>query len=130
LISTGSYVLVSDNSGAILGFCLNVLKCSINTGALPGQTLVIDIKKNIFKKHITKKSRIITKGQICKALVIRSCRGIKRWGNFFIRSSKNAVVLLNQYNAPYATRLIGFILREVRCTLLFRKIISMAELNF
>lgn len=78
MITIGSTLLISDNSGAVVGCCLNILKKSKNTGALPGHTLVIDIKKTVVKKHIVKKSKIITKGQICKALVIKSVRGLKR----------------------------------------------------
>lgn len=126
MITIGTLVSIADNSGALLGLCLNTYKLSGKKGVLPGQLLTLNIKKNILKKHIIKKSRIIVKGQICRAIVIRSLRGIKRWGNFFLKCGINAAVVLNQYRAPYATRLIGTLFREIRLTLLFRKLLNMA----
>jgi ribosomal protein L14 len=68
LINIGSILSVSDNSGALFGCCLNVLKKSQHIGCSPGQTLVLNVKK----------SKIILKGQICKALMIKSIRGLRR----------------------------------------------------
>jgi large subunit ribosomal protein L14 len=104
------------------------LKISNNSGAKPGETITISVKKNIFKKHIIKKSKIIIKGQICKALIIRSIKGIKRWGNFFLRSNTNAAILLNRYDLPYGTRLFGIIFREIKKKMKYSKIISLADI--
>ena len=76
---------------------------------------------------VKKKSRIIVKGQIVKALVVSTANALRRAGNFQIKSSSNNVVLLNQYLLPYGTRLFGPVLREVRQKVNFRKVISLAR---
>jgi large subunit ribosomal protein L14 len=128
MINVEMIIRIADNSGALLGSCIRILKISSNSGAIPGQTITISVKKNIFKKNIIKKSKIIVKGQICKALIIRSRKGLKRWGNFFIRSSSNAIILLNRYDLPYGTRLFGVIFREVKKKMKYSKIISLADI--
>jgi ribosomal protein L14 len=78
MVNIGTFLKVADNSGAILGLCINISKFSRHTGIFPGQSLIVNIKKNLFKKHIIKKSLIIIKGKIYKALLVRSLRGVKR----------------------------------------------------
>lgn len=78
MVNVQTRVDIVDNSGGIIGGCIQVLKISSRIGAIPGQTITISIKKNIFKKHIVKKSKIIVKGQICKALIVRTLKGLKR----------------------------------------------------
>ena len=128
MINVETIIRIADNSGAIWGGCIRILKISNNSGAKPGETITISVKKNIFKKHIIKKSKIIIKGQICKALIIRSIKGIKRWGNFFLRSNINAAILLNRYDLPYGTRLFGIIFREIKKKIKYSKIISLADI--
>jgi large subunit ribosomal protein L14 len=127
MINIGTFIKITDNSGALLGCCLNRMGFSKKNGVLSGQTLIVNIKKAIFKKHIVKKSKIIKKSQICKALLIRSIRGIKRWGNFIHKCGSNAAILVNQYDIPYATRLLGIMFREVRTKLIYRKLVGVAE---
>jgi large subunit ribosomal protein L14 len=78
MICVGTICKVADNSGAILVKCIKVLKISSRIGAVAGQTITISVKKNVFKRHIIKKSKIIIKGQICKALILRTKKNIKR----------------------------------------------------
>lgn len=78
MILIGSICKVADNSGAVLVGCIKVLKISSRIGAIPGQTIKVSVKKNIFKKHIVKKSKIIVKGQLCTALLLRTKKGLKR----------------------------------------------------
>ena len=126
MIFVGTICKVADNSGAVLVKCIKVLKISSRIGAIPGQTITVSVKKNVFKRHIIKKSKIIIKGQICKALILRTKKSIKRWGNFYIKAIKNYVTLLNIYDLPFATRLFGPIFREIRLQLKYYKIISLA----
>lgn len=126
MIHVNTVCKVADNSGAILVKCIKVLKISSRLGAVPGQTITVSVKKNVFKSHVVKKSKIISKGQICKALVIRTVKGLKRWGNFFVRSIGNYVVLLNIYDLPYATRLFGPVFREVKLNINYFKVISLS----
>jgi large subunit ribosomal protein L14 len=129
MINVESILKIADNSGGLFCGCIKILKISSRIGAIPGQTLTVSIKKNVFKKHVTKKSKIISKGQICKALLVCSVKGLKRWGNFFIKANSNKVVLLNQYNMPYATRLFGLVFREVRLKIFFNKVMSLAQIS-
>ena len=119
---------VVDNSGAIEVGCININKRNQRVGAVPGSLIVISVKKNVFKKNVKTNSRIIIKGQIVKALVVATSRGLRRLGNFKVKTSSNNVVLLNQYLLPYGTRLFGPVLREVRQKTNFRKIISLARI--
>jgi len=107
-----------------------LVKNASRLGSKPGQIITVSVKKNIFKKHVVKKSRIIHKGQICKALIIGSAKGVKRWGNFFLRTRRNRIILLNQYGMPYATRLFGPVFRDVRLNAKYIKIISLFQASF
>jgi len=78
MINIGTYIRISDNSGGILAKCIGVSQISKRTGGLPGHIITVVIKKNVFKKHVVKKSKIITKGMICKALLLRTKKGLKR----------------------------------------------------
>jgi large subunit ribosomal protein L14 len=120
---------IVDNSGAIEAGCISILKANSRTGAYPGCLVTISVKKNIFKKNIKKKSRIITKGQVVKALILTSVRGLKRVGNFSIRSESNNSILLNQYLLPYGTRIFGPVFREIRQKTNYRKVVSLARVT-
>jgi len=126
MVRPSTRLTVADNSGAIIVGCIAVPKLLNRVGPQPGQTLTVSVKKNIFKKNIKKKSRIITKSQILQAVLITSARAKKRIGNFFMGSSLNVVVLINQYDLPYGSRLFGPVFREVRQKLKYRKIVSLA----
>jgi large subunit ribosomal protein L14 len=127
MIRPSTLLLVADNSGALRVGCIAVPKLLSRVGPKPGNTLTVSVKKNIFKKNIKKKSRIITKSQILQALLVTFARGLRRVGNFKIKSSLNVVVLINQYELPYGTRLFGIIFREVRQKLKYKKIVSMTR---
>lgn len=119
---------VIDNSGALWIGCICVPKLQSRIGAVPTTTFISSVKENIFKENIKKKSKIITKSQIVKSLLVASAKGIKRWGNFFIKNNWNNSLLLNQYDLPYGTRLGGPIFRELRHKTKFKKIISIAKI--
>lgn len=78
MINVETILKVTDNSGGVYCGCIKILKISSRIGTIPGQTLTVSVKKNIVKKHVVKKSRIISKGQICKALLVCSAKGLKR----------------------------------------------------
>lgn len=128
MIKPPALLPIIDNSGAIMVGCINIPKLKSRIGATPGTIITVTVKKNVFKKNIKKKSRIINKSQIVKALLVTSAKSIKRHGNFFISSSINSTLLLNQYMLPYGTRLFGPIFRELRQKVKFKKIISLAKI--
>jgi len=130
MVRVESMLKIADNSGGLYCCCIKVLKFASRTGALPGQIITVVVKKNIFKKHVIKKSRIIIKGHIYKALLVCSAKGLRRWGNFFLKTKNNRCILINQYNLPYATRLFGPVFREVRLKSVFNKVIALAQITF
>lgn len=127
MIKPSTLLFIADNSGAIIVGCIAVPKLLKRLGPRAGQTLTVSVKKNIFKKHIKKKSRIITKSQILQAVITTTARHKRRLGNFNLKSSINTAVLINQYELPYGTRLFGPIFREVRQKIKYRKIVSLAK---
>lgn len=106
MINIGTYIRISDNSGGIIGKCINVSRISFR-GANPLHIISVIIKRNIFKPHIIKKSKIISKGMLVQGLVIRTKRGMKRWGGFYAKCNSNGIILINNYFVPYGTRLFG-----------------------
>jgi large subunit ribosomal protein L14 len=128
MINVQTVLRVADNSGAVFVSCIRLMNSSSRIGANVGDTLTVVVKKNIIKKNI-KKSKEIKKGQVCSAVVLRTLKGVKRWGNFFIRSGTNSVALLNKYSLPIGSRLLGPVFREVRVNLKFAKVISIAQVT-
>jgi large subunit ribosomal protein L14 len=128
MINVQTVLRVADNSGAVFVSCIRLMNSSSRIGAKVGDTLTVVVKKNIIKKNV-KKSKEIKKGQVCSAVVLRTLKGVKRWGNFFLRSGTNSVALLNKYSLPIGSRLLGPVFREVRTNLKFAKIISIAQVT-
>jgi large subunit ribosomal protein L14 len=128
MINVQTVLRVADNSGAVFVSCIRLMNSSSRIGAKVGDTLTVVVKKNIIKKNV-KKSKEIKKGQVCSAVILRTLKGIKRWGNFFLRSGTNSVALLNKYSLPIGSRLLGPVFREVRTNLKFAKIISIAQVT-
>jgi large subunit ribosomal protein L14 len=128
MINVQTVLKVADNSGAVFVSCIRLMNSSSRVGAKVGDMLTVVVKKNIIKKNI-KKSKEIKKGQVCSAVVLRTLKGVKRWGNFFLRSGTNSVALLNKYFLPIGSRLLGPVFREVRVNLKFAKIISIAQVT-
>jgi large subunit ribosomal protein L14 len=128
MINVQTVLKVADNSGAVFVSCIRLMNSSSRVGAKVGDTLTVVVKKNIIKKNV-KKSKEIRKGQVCSAVVLRTLKGVKRWGNFFLRSGTNSVALLNKYSLPVGSRLLGPVFREIRINLKFAKVISIAQVT-
>ena len=128
MINVQTVLKVADNSGAVFVSCIRLLNSSSRVGAGVGDTITVVVKKNIIKKNI-KKSKEVKKGKVCSAIILRTIKGVKRWGNFFLRSSSNAVALINKYYLPIGSRLLGPVFREIRANLKFSKIISIAQVT-
>lgn len=77
MINVGTYLKIVDNSGGIIAKCINVSRISYKR-TLPGHIINVVVQKIIFKKNIIKKSKIISKGMLCKALLLRTKKGIRR----------------------------------------------------
>jgi large subunit ribosomal protein L14 len=117
-----SYVNVADNTGAKVALIIKVLKGSGKKGgrvsATVGDVVVVSIKK-------AAPNAPVKKGEVHKAVVVRTRKEIRRRDGSYIRFGDNAVVLINQAGEPKGTRIFGPVARELRDKG-FARIISLA----
>ena len=118
MIQTETYLDVADNSGARRVQCIKVLGGSHRRYAAVGDVIKITVKEAIPRGKVKK-------GQVMKAVVVRTKRGVRRQDGSLIRFDDNAAVLLNNQDAPVGTRIFGPVTRELRGEK-FMKIISLA----
>ena len=109
---------VADNSGARKIQCIKVLGGSKRRFASIGDIIVVSIKDAIPRGKVKK-------GEVLKAIIVRTKKEFKRIDGTTIRFDKNAAVLLDKQEEPIATRIFGPVTRELR-TKKFMKIISLA----
>ena len=109
---------VADNSGARRVQCIKVLGGSKRKYASIGDTIVVSVKEAIPRGRVKK-------GQIMKAVVVRTAKGVRRPDGSIIRFDRNAAVLVNPQNEPIGTRIFGPVTRELRAKK-HMKIISLA----
>lgn len=119
MIQERSLLLVSDNTGVKLVMCIKVLGGTRFKYANIGNIIKIVIKE------VNSKSKI-KKGDVLKALIIRTKYGINRMDGSFIRFDNNSCIILNDNNQPLGTRIFGPITRELKCDK-FNKIVSLAS---
>ena len=113
-----SKLLVADNSGARKIQCIKVLGGSKRRFASIGDIIVVSIKDAIPRAKVKK-------GDVYKAVIVRTSKDFNRQDGTTIRFDKNAAVLLDKQEEPIATRIFGPVTRELR-TKKFMKIISLA----
>jgi large subunit ribosomal protein L14 len=118
MIQTESTLDVADNSGAKKVQCIKVLGGSRRRYAHIGDTIKVTVKEAIPRGKVKK-------GQVLKAVVVRTKKGVRRLDGSIIRFDVNSVVLLNAGDGPIGTRIFGPVTRELR-TEKFMKIISLA----
>jgi len=109
---------VADNSGAKRVMCIKVLGGSHRRYAGIGDIIKVSIKDAIPRGRVKK-------GEVYNALVVRTCKGIRRPDGSVIRFDGNAAVILNNNLQPLGTRIFGPVTRELRGEK-FMKIISLA----
>lgn len=109
---------VADNTGAKQVQCIKVLGGSKRTSAGVGDTIVVSIKSAIPRGKVSK-------GDVMKAVIVRSAYPLRREDGSVIRFDRNAVVLINPQGEPVGTRIFGPVTRELRARK-FMKIISLA----
>ena len=113
-----SNLFVADNSGARKIQCIKVLGGSKRRFASIGDIIVVSIKDAIPRGKVKK-------GEVFKAVIVRTKKNFGRADGTSIRFDKNAAVLLDKQEEPIATRIFGPVTRELR-TKKFMKIISLA----
>ena len=118
MIIAESKLLVADNSGARLVQCIKVLCGSKRRSANIGDTIVVSVKEAIPNGKVKR-------GEVVKAVIVRTAQGISRFDGSKIKFDKNSVVLLTKEGEPIGTRIFGPVTRELRSKH-FTKIISLA----
>ena len=118
MIQTESTLEVADNSGAKKLLCIKVLGGSKRRYASVGDVIVVSIKEAIPRGRVKK-------GDVHRAVIVRTSKEVRRNDGTCIRFDKNAAVLLDKQEEPIATRIFGPVTRELRSKK-FMKIISLA----
>ena len=109
---------VADNSGARRVMCIKVLGGAKRRYAAVGDVIVVSVKEAIPRGRVKK-------GDVMRAIVVRTSKDIKRKDGSVIRFDKNAAVLVNKQSEPIGTRIFGPVPRELRAKN-HMKIISLA----
>ena len=98
---------VADNSGARRVQCIKVLGGSKRKTAAVGDTIVVSVKEAIPRGRVKK-------GDVHKAVIVRTAKEIRRPDGTSIRFDNNAAVLINNQGEPIGTRIFGPVTRELR----------------
>ena len=109
---------VADNSGARRVQCIKVLGGSKRKTATIGDVIVVSVKEAIPRGRVKK-------GDVHRAVIVRTAKEIRRPDGSAIRFDRNAAVLINKQNEPIGTRIFGPVTRELRVKN-HMKIISLA----
>jgi large subunit ribosomal protein L14 len=109
---------VADNSGAKRVMCFHVVGSSRKRYATLGDVIVVTVKEAI-------PQATVKKGDVAKAVVVRTTKEVRREDGSYIKFDRNAAVLINAQGEPMGTRIFGPIARELRRKK-FTKILSLA----
>lgn len=118
MIQMQTNLKVADNSGARRVQCIKVLGGSKRKTASVGDVIVVSVKDAIPRGRVKK-------GDVRRAVIVRTAKEIRRPDGTAIRFDDNAAVLINQQGEPIGTRIFGPVTRELRGKE-FMKIISLA----
>jgi large subunit ribosomal protein L14 len=118
MIQTESKLHVADNSGARSVLCIKVLGSSKRRYASVGDIIVVSVKDAMPGSNLKK-------GEIAKAVIVRTAKEVARKDGSYIRFSDNAAVIINNQKEPVGTRIFGPVARELRDNN-FMKIVSLA----
>ncbi|MDY6831052.1 MAG: 50S ribosomal protein L14 [Thermodesulfobacteriota bacterium] len=118
MIQTETRLKVADNSGAKIVYCIKVLGGSRRRYATVGDVIVVSVKEAIPNSKVKK-------GDVLKAVIVRTKKEIRRPDGSYIRFDENSAVLVSGNNEPLGTRIFGPVARELRAKR-FMKIVSLA----
>jgi large subunit ribosomal protein L14 len=118
MIQMQSTLDVADNSGARKVQCVKVLGGSKRKYASLGDVIVVSVKEAIPNGKVKK-------GEVSKAVVVRTAKEVRRADGTYIRFDTNAAVLLDEKNEPVGTRIFGPVARELRARQ-YMKIVALA----
>ena len=118
MIQQETDVRIADNSGARRARCIRVLGGSGRRYARLGDVIVVTVKDAI-------PGGLVKKGEVVRAVVVRTAKETRRGDGSYIRFDENAAVLISDAGEPRATRIFGPVARELRDKR-FMKIVSLA----
>ncbi len=118
MIQIRSILRVADNSGAKKVSCIKVIGASNKLFANLGDVIVANVKEAVFDAKVKK-------GEVVRAVVVRTVKETRRTDGSYIRFDENSVVIINKDNEPVGTRIFGPVARELRAKR-FMKIVSLA----
>ena len=107
MIQQQSYLKVADNTGAKEIMCIRVLGGSGRRYANIGDVIVASVKK-------AAPGGVVKKGEVVKAVVVRTAKGVRRDDGTYIRFDENAAVNIKEDKNPKGTRIFGPVARELR----------------
>jgi large subunit ribosomal protein L14 len=107
VVQQQTYLKVADNTGAKEIMCIRVLGGSRRRYASIGDVIVASVKK-------ATPGGVVKKGEVIKAVVVRTAKGIGRDDGSFIRFDENAAVIIKDDKTPRGTRIFGPVARELR----------------
>ena len=118
MIQGESYLKVADNTGAKEIHCIRVLGGSKRKYGNIGDVIVASVRK-------AAPGGTVKKGDVVKAVIVRSKRGVRRENGIYVRFDENAAVIIKEDKNPKGTRIFGPVARELRDKD-FMKILSLA----
>ena len=118
MIQGESYLKVADNTGAKEIHCIRVLGGSKRKYGNIGDVIVASVRK-------AAPGGTVKKGEVVKAVIVRTKRGIRREDGTYVRFDENAAVIIKEDRNPRGTRIFGPVARELR-EKDFMKILSLA----
>ena len=107
MLQQESYLKVADNTGAKEIHCIRVLGGSRRKYGNIGDVIVASVRK-------AAPGGQVKKGDVVKAVIVRSCKGVRRADGTYVRFDENAAVLIKEDKTPRGTRIFGPVARELR----------------
>ena len=107
MIQQESRLKVADNTGAKEILCIRVLGGSGRRYANIGDVIVASVKK-------AAPGGVVKKGEVVKAVIVRTTKGVRRGDGQYIRFDENAAVIIKEDKTPRGTRIFGPVAREIR----------------
>ena len=118
MIQQESYLKVADNTGAKEIKCIRVLGGSKRKFGNIGDVIVASVRK-------ATPGGTVKKGEVVRAVIVRTCKGVRRADGTYVRFDENAAVLIKDDKNPRGTRICGPVARELRDKE-YMKILSLA----
>lgn len=107
MVQEETVLRVADNSGAKELKCIRVLGGSVHKYANIGDVIVASVKS-------AAPGGVVKKGEVVKAVVVRSVKGLRRADGSYVRFDENAAVIIREDKNPKGTRIFGPVARELR----------------